>query len=311
MGVATRRDVYLNPQYRWDHAADEVSWFHLSEARRCDPTDVFALVETVVPAMRHGQAEAEDAALRALVQQRALPRAAVAFGRWMLTEVPERAVLITMGDLDTFAARGLQSAERLRMGVAVVNVNLLSAWWYGSQVSDRYDLPLPTADSSSSAMETTLVHWRALSVKGTLGRPLVFAPTVPGELIPEGPEPLQLASAYRIMRSQAAPSALGSALGSGPLTPLLHSAGRISACQAIRRQDRSRPGSADAFAPLVLGLALRQAEVLVAAGRSNEPRRLAAWAESFADEAELTEGQSEPRWGMSRRLLKLGGGSSA
>lgn len=279
----------LNPQYQWDRADDEESWAHLSEAQRCDPTDAFTWVEAIVPAMRHGEHEVEDAVLRSLVEQQALPVGAVAFGRWLLAEVPERAILITMGDLDTFPAWGLQRTERLRPDVAVVNVNLLSAWWYGSQVRDRFDLPLPTADPASYSMESTLAHWWTLSERGTLGRPLVVAPTVPGELIPGGPESLQLASTYRTISSQGAASTLESALAS------IDSFTSLSGAD-FRSSDRAMPGpfrtaAGNVFAPLVLNLALRHAETLAESGRLSETQRLADWAETFADGAGLTGDQ--------------------
>lgn len=276
-----------NPQYHWESANEELSWHHLAEARRCAPTDGYAWSEAVVPAMRLGARNIEDNALRRLIELGFFSSATIAFNRWMLQALPQNALLITMGDLDTFPALGLQLAERLRADVGIVNVNLLSAWWYASQIADRHQVPLVTLSDSSFSRDATLERWRSMSLGGSLGREMVFSPTVPAELIPDGRGRLELAGVYRALRPTAA-AVSGMTLATDSFTTL---AGADFAGPTASDQDRSRLRGFDrhGFPLLVLYLALRHGQALIHAGRVAEASTLAAWATEFADDAGIEE----------------------
>ena len=237
-GVAHRvMGSSFNPQYQWDQADDDLSWQHFMEARRCDPTDAFTWVESIVPAMRHGQSDVADEAISNLLETGAFPPGSVEFNRWMLDEVPDNAVLVTWGDLDTFPAWGLQLSDGVRPDVAVVNVNLLSAWWYATLIRDRYDLPLVANDAESHTIESTLRAWRSMNAEGTFGRPLVFATTVPREIVADGPGRLQLESGHRSIRVSPTPTPLDSALSAATSIATLRGAG----LHGTRRHRKSAP----------------------------------------------------------------------
>jgi hypothetical protein len=74
--------------------------------------------------------------LRARDQSRS--RFAETFSRDVLEPLPERAILLTGGDNDTFPLWYLQQVERVRPDVAVINVPLTNTAWYPSQLGRRY-----------------------------------------------------------------------------------------------------------------------------------------------------------------------------
>ena len=301
-GVAHRvMGSSFNPQYQWDRADDDMSWQHFMEARRCDPTDAFTWVESIVPAMRHGQSDVADEAISDLLETGAFPLGSVAFNRWMLHEVPDNAVLVTWGDLDTFPAWGLQLSDGVRPDVAVVNVNLLSAWWYATLIRDRYDLPLVANEPESHTIESTLRAWRFMNAEGTLGRPLVFATTVPRELVADGPGRLQLESGHRSIRVSPNPTPIDSALSAATSIAMLRGADFTA-----RDVTENRPPFRAAYGSLhtlhILDLALQHGTTLVEGGYIEAARILANWAEQFWREAGLATDQIDAVVGL-RALL--------
>lgn len=76
------------------------------------------------------------------------------FGRNMLAGLPEKAVLFTFGDNDTFNLWYLQGVEHVRPDVTVINYWLLNTPWYVGQLCDRNAslvLPPETADPAAVA----------------------------------------------------------------------------------------------------------------------------------------------------------------
>jgi len=76
------------------------------------------------------------------------------YGRNMLNGLPEKAILLTFGDNDTFNLWYLQGVEHLRPDVTVMNYWLLNTPWYVDQLMERDStLPFPpeAADASQIA----------------------------------------------------------------------------------------------------------------------------------------------------------------
>ena len=72
----------------------------------------------------------DEGALRALVATGFLTRPQITYAGWVLRSLPPRAVLLTGGDLDTYAPLAAQVAMGVRPDVAVVNIVMLNASWY-------------------------------------------------------------------------------------------------------------------------------------------------------------------------------------
>jgi hypothetical protein len=103
-----------------------------------------------------------------------LPRT---YARLLLDAVPERGVLFTAGDNDTFPLWYLQQVEDYRTDVSVVTVPLLGAEWYRADVAGRDLLP-PEAVRRWRGLDVTLqavasraaADGRAVRVSTMLGR---------------------------------------------------------------------------------------------------------------------------------------------
>jgi tetratricopeptide (TPR) repeat protein len=197
-----------NPQYGdWPAASRDSSWAHARRAVECDPSDGNAWLSMVYEASRRGDRALEDRALRRLVTTGFLTRAALAFGRWTLRDLPDSAILIVNGDMDTYPTRALQVVEGLRTDVAIVNISMMEEGWYRKNMCQRHGLASPFDDLDdiepiSGPGGTTIYAgrrmtrgWFSMFQAGTLGRPLAvsttvadldFGPDAPGHLVLKG-----------------------------------------------------------------------------------------------------------------------------
>lgn len=71
-------------------------------------------------------------------------------------DLPRNAVMLSIGDNDTYPIWYLQQVEGVRRDVTVVTVPLLSASWYRSELSRRYRLLPPDAASHWLGAESTI-----------------------------------------------------------------------------------------------------------------------------------------------------------
>jgi hypothetical protein len=116
-----------------------------------------------------------------------LSKPLLAYNRWQLEHLPENAILLTNGDMDTYPAAALKVKEGLRGDVALVNLSLLNMPWYQRLVAERYDLPLISeVDQPAKGVDGDIIlpakqvvrAWMDLQKTGDLGRPLCAAITV-------------------------------------------------------------------------------------------------------------------------------------
>ncbi len=95
----------------------------------------------------------------------------------LLTSAPERAVLITAGDNDTYPSWYLQSVEGSRPDVVVIVSPMLNARWYREEIARRYALMSPEIARQPHTSEVTALH-EIMSRAVGQGRPLVLASTI-------------------------------------------------------------------------------------------------------------------------------------
>ena len=110
-----------------------------------------------------------------VANRRRMPDAALASvaARAWLAPLPERAVLITGGDNDSFPLWYLQLVERVRTDVAVITAPLVGADWYRGEVAARHGL-LPADDATSRLTQSQRL--RALADRAArAGRPLAVS----------------------------------------------------------------------------------------------------------------------------------------
>jgi hypothetical protein len=187
------------PRYAPPGGVDNDStWTHLIDAVHCDPSDGNVWSYIWKYAVMRRDSATESQALRAFVATGFLTQSQITYAAWLLRSLPPRAVLLTGGDMDTYAPLAAQVAKDVRPDVAVINIVMLSAPWYAAPILARYQLHYNArlAEDSTDTDARKLVAWlRAGAVTGTLGRPVAFALTAPIDTISRDGM-LQLAGPY-------------------------------------------------------------------------------------------------------------------
>ena len=183
----------FNPQYSgWPRADADSTWFHLREAIKGDPDDGNAWSSIWVFAMRRGESHMERRAAEKMIDSGFLTKPILAYNRWQISYLPENAVLLTNGDMDTYPTVALQHKEALRPDVVVVNLSLLNLGWYARLLAERHNLPMPpeideTGELKPYRDEEGLIvtasaqivqSWIEMQPTGEFGRPLCAAVTV-------------------------------------------------------------------------------------------------------------------------------------
>ncbi|MBI5169589.1 MAG: tetratricopeptide repeat protein [Candidatus Eisenbacteria bacterium] len=140
-------DTY-NPVYSgWERTNAESTWTHLLRSVECDSTSCDAWPGLWIQAMERGDLALEKRSLRAMVSTGFLTPGLLAYARWVIRSLPERAVIVCNGDMDTYPLVALQETEALRPDVAVLNVGMLDLAWYRRFVRARHALVLAGDDS--------------------------------------------------------------------------------------------------------------------------------------------------------------------
>ena len=186
-----------NPMYgNWEGANEDTSWTHLMDAIRCDSSDGNAWITAWVEAIKHNNMPMMQEACHRLISTGFLTGPALSWGTWLLRGLPQDAILITNGDMDTFPPSAIQVAEGFRPDVAIVNRSLLNTPWYARYVRDYEKVSIPFSDAALDTLSATRdsagkVHtpsdaifqsWLKEKEDGQLQRPLAIAVTVDWDL---------------------------------------------------------------------------------------------------------------------------------
>jgi len=281
-------------------AASDSMWLHLLSAVRCDSTDGNAWEDVTLESIRRGEPALRKRSLRRMVESGHLTPAALAYGRWSLRTLPQNAILVTNGDLDTYPTLALQEVEGLRRDVVVAERGLLGAPWFLRFIRDQQGVPLPFEDSRLDTLSQTddgrwhtlmvsdrvLRGWLDRKARGAFDRPICFAVTVDEGFLASIKEHLQEAGPYWVWRPEA--------VGGVPDTAAMR-----ASLQGIRDDEFAGPwaGPRDR-SPVhrlyskhvvanVTGMAVTYADWLIRAGRVAEGERVLEWAEKFEPKTEL------------------------
>jgi hypothetical protein len=145
------------------------------------------------------------------------PKALLSYTEWVLRSLPENAILITNGDMDTYPVAALQEVEELRPDVVMVNRGMLNLPWCARYLRDVKGVPLPFSDAAldelvareeSDGVVTTpsddiIRGWIDMWKQGKMRNPVAFAMTVPSTFAESFHEPLQYAGAVWLVRADA------------------------------------------------------------------------------------------------------------
>lgn len=192
-----------SPQFQHlTETSDDSTMFHLREAVRCAPDEGSAWMSLWVQSFRLASATEERRALEGLKRSGMLTPAWLAHGSWMLRSAPPRAILLSVGDIDTYPAAIAQGVDSLRPDVALVNTSMLNLGYVVEHLRRRHGLPLPPdlpKDSLEHAGERIVRYWRQEAAAGRLDRPLVILHTAGAEYAANGPGLPKLAGPFWII----------------------------------------------------------------------------------------------------------------
>jgi tetratricopeptide (TPR) repeat protein len=292
-----------NPMFGiWEGSNEDSTWHHLLKAIECDPKDGNAWTGIWVEAMRRGEDTLEVRAASALLESGFLASPILAYNRWVLSNLPENALLLTNGDMDTYPAIALQQVEELRRDVCVVNISLLNLPWYARLVDQRCGISLPFKDAEMETLrsyrtkEGTVVTsaqqiiagWLDKQKEGKFTRPIAPAATISNlDFTPDSRKRMRLAGPFYICHRESLENPVNRAIVQAALTnvnpnhfkgPWVSSMDR----SPVRRASTHRVGTN------IAALAVRYSYILLDSDRSDEALVWAEWADSF--DREMYEG---------------------
>lgn len=152
----TALSYLFNPMYGdWEGADRKKAWSHIQKGIECSPEDGNVWLAAWTEAIYRKDREMESKSLKMLVETGFLTPAILAFNRWMLQHLPQNAILLTNGDMDTYPAVALQETEGFRGDVTVMNYSLLNTRWYQEHIQNRYNVRFPLSDEELDNLKAT------------------------------------------------------------------------------------------------------------------------------------------------------------
>lgn len=190
MAYAILGDIY-NPQFSFGENADyETAYNYYRIAVENNPKNGNAYLGLLIESMRRNLPDAEKTILNTLYENEFFTPKTLAYNRTILGALPQNAILLVNGDLDTFPILALQSKESFRTDVAVINASMLNSLWYSDYISKKYGVRNYTVDSltfesmfgiNSGPSDKLVDSLKADFRSGRIIRPLAFAFTLDGK----------------------------------------------------------------------------------------------------------------------------------
>jgi len=301
----------------WSQADSDTTWVHLMKAVECDSSDGHPWLVIWGEAVHRGEFPMMRRALRRLVESGFLTKAALAYGRWMLRGLPEKAILMTNGDMDTYPPCAVQEVEGFRRDVVVVNRGTLNERWYAPFIRDEAGVPLPIDDVRLERLDSykdsqgKLVlpsdqifrGWLAQKAKGAFKRPLAVAVTVEESYFSEVRDSMRFAGAFLLWSP-----------GTGARTP--DTAAMLASLEGVSPDDFLGPWVSDqdrspirrmytkSIVRNVTMTAIVCGDKLLEAGRVSDAIRWADWADQLDRKAEIGPVFTERIGQLKERLRK-------
>jgi tetratricopeptide (TPR) repeat protein len=284
----------------WAQADSDTTWSHLMQAVECDSTDAHPWLLVWGEAMRRGEPPMMHKALRKIVETGFLTKAALSYGRWLLRALPDNAILMTNGDMDTYPCCAVQEVEGFRKDVVVVNRGTLETKWHARFVRDDAGVPLPFDDAQLESFSAykdgrgnlvTLSDrifrgWADQKAVGAFKRPLAAAVTVEESYLAGFRDNMRFAGPFLRWCDVATAKT--------PDTASMHASLEGLSPDSftgpwVSEQDRSpiRRMYTRNIVRTVTGTAVTYGELLLQAKRISEANRWATWADELDRKAEL------------------------
>lgn len=135
-----------NPQYGKNEVQDSSRNkydYYYSEGLKRDSTDGNLWEVMLFSTMQKGDWDQYRRGLRRLYSHGHFTSKVLAIGRLYLKQLPQDAILITMGDMDTYPLLAVQEAEELRQDVTIMNYSLMNLPWYLKVVCSHWNIAPP------------------------------------------------------------------------------------------------------------------------------------------------------------------------
>lgn len=293
-------DVFNSQYGSWQGINSDSTWNHLCKAVACDPRDGNAWLSIWSEAIRRGELSLKKKALHQMVKTGFLTSAVLSYNRWMLGHLPENALLLTNGDMDTYPAVAIQEVERFRQDVVVVNNSLLNTPWYARHIRDRYEMPLPFGDTELDSLspyqdengkkvlvsEQIFRGWQSLQRSGAFSRPIAVSVTIAQDIISRNMDHLRLAGAFWLWSPHPVETTLDTAMIQNSLLGLVP---EDFAGSFVSSEDRSpvRRKYSNGMVRNVTSLVVRYSDALIKSERKPEALKMLSWAEQFESKTEL------------------------
>ena len=181
--------------YKLNSTSDS-AWIYLMQAVNCDSTNGNAWLNLWSAAWGLNKLNLADKAIRKLRETGFLTASTIAFGRWLLSYLPENAIIITSGDMDTYPMLALQLTENFRRDVIVVEKEWLDIDWTLRNIKNDYNLPIYFEDKDldevlkekknnwgTTADTPVLNKWVENLKAGNFTHPIAFSVTVGPEYL--------------------------------------------------------------------------------------------------------------------------------
>lgn len=303
-----RKALLLNPRSSFAHLViayasypnDDSIYVHAKEAVKCDSTDPNAWLMMWGEAIKHNNPALHDKTLRKLRETGFLTKAALAYGRAELQDLPPGAIYITNGDMDTYPAKVIQISEGFRTDIVVIEKEHLGINWAARFIRDHQNVPLPISDAELDKMkelkdtqgnvistsEQNFRKWIELKRKGSFDRPVALAPTVEPSYYKFDKEHFHYCGMYLLWKPDPAgdisdTSALRQCLSEININDFTGSWASSKDRSPIRRYYSKQ------IVRVLFQVALEYSRDLITAKRFNEAKQTLTWLEAFEKQTEI------------------------
>lgn len=278
----------------------DTSWIHINKAVECDSADGNAWAFLCGEAMIREKYDVMRKSARKMKETGFLTRAVLDYGRWSLSTLPENAILITNGDMDTFPLLALQTEEGLRTDVAVIEKQWLGLPQYLGYLGDYYDIPLPVEDSLIDSLgqnkgfpenmllisEKIFKGWLEQKARDSFPRPIAIAVTVTEDFYTEVKDHFQYTGPFLLWQP-------------GPASDTPDTMAIKKSLAGIQPDDFTGPWVSEGDrSPIrrlytkyivknVTQAALVYSQEMIKAKKFKDAKRMLSWAEAFERKTEL------------------------
>lgn len=204
-----------NPQYWRKNPLlnDDSASYYYSKAVECDSAYGEAWKSIWIEAMKRGDSKLEELALIKLYETEFYTKPILSAAQWLLNDLPENAVLLTNGDMDTYPLLVLQTNKNIRTDVTIINVSMLNLKWYFKFVFNRHNIPMGFSSAEfknlkrvvkedgkmSKINKPMLKKWDELFLQKKFLRPICFAVTIDTTYLNLFPKRYELQGPYYML----------------------------------------------------------------------------------------------------------------